>query len=208
MFVQKLTVKQNQLDYKSKSFDFMLHMHEKRIRQKSYGNVETVRIFKEAFCFTGIHMAYRAFILLTKTWASVQWIVKLESLILFKVCKRASWWLSGKKIHLPMQETWVWSLVQEDPIGQGASKPISHNYWACAPRCAGEPRTFLCSRAQELQLLSPCTTTTEAHVLQGLCSTVRDATATRSQGTTVKSGLYLLLEKSPCSNKDPSTAKN
>lgn len=47
MFVQKLTVKQNQLDYKSKSFDFMLHMHEKRIRQKSYGNVETVRIFRE-----------------------------------------------------------------------------------------------------------------------------------------------------------------
>ena len=25
------------------------------------------------------------------------------------------WWLSGKKIHLPMQETRVQSLVQEDP---------------------------------------------------------------------------------------------
>ena len=37
-----------------------------------------------------------------------------------------------------MQETRVWSLVQKDPIGQGATKPISHNYWACAPRCAGE----------------------------------------------------------------------
>ena len=25
-------------------------------------------------------------------------------------------WLSGKKIHLPMQETWVRSMDQEDPL--------------------------------------------------------------------------------------------
>ena len=31
-----------------------------------------------------------------------------------------------------MQETWVQSLVQEDPTCQRAAKPMSHNYWACA----------------------------------------------------------------------------
>ena len=26
------------------------------------------------------------------------------------------WWLSGKRVRLPMQEPWVWSLGQEDPL--------------------------------------------------------------------------------------------
>ena len=36
------------------------------------------------------------------------------------------------RIRLPMQGTWVWSLVQEDPTCRGATKPVHHNYWACA----------------------------------------------------------------------------
>ena len=35
------------------------------------------------------------------------------------------------RILLPMQGTWVRSLVQEDPTCCGATKPVSHNYWAC-----------------------------------------------------------------------------
>ena len=31
-----------------------------------------------------------------------------------------------------MQEARVWSLVQEDPMCNGATKPMGHNYWACA----------------------------------------------------------------------------
>ena len=31
-----------------------------------------------------------------------------------------------------MQETWVQSLIQEDPTWQGAAKPMSHSYWTCA----------------------------------------------------------------------------
>ena len=42
------------------------------------------------------------------------------------------WWLSGKRIHLPMQETQVRSLVQEDPTCCGATKPVHHDCWACA----------------------------------------------------------------------------
>ena len=32
------------------------------------------------------------------------------------------------RIRLPMQGTWVQSLVQEDPTCRGATKPVHHNY--------------------------------------------------------------------------------
>ena len=53
-------------------------------------------------------------------------------------------WLSGTslvaqwiRIRLPMQGTWVQSLVREDPTCHGATKPVHHNYWACTlePMC-------------------------------------------------------------------------
>ena len=36
------------------------------------------------------------------------------------------------RIRLPMQGTWVWSLVWEDPTCRRATKPVRHEYWACA----------------------------------------------------------------------------
>ena len=36
------------------------------------------------------------------------------------------------RIHLPFQGTWVQALVREDPTCHGATKPMRHNYWACA----------------------------------------------------------------------------
>ena len=36
------------------------------------------------------------------------------------------------RIRLPMQGTRVRVLVQEDPSCCGATKPVRHNYWACA----------------------------------------------------------------------------
>ena len=38
----------------------------------------------------------------------------------------------GLRILLPMQGTQVWSLIQEDPTCLRATKPVRHNYWACA----------------------------------------------------------------------------
>ena len=32
------------------------------------------------------------------------------------------------RIHLPMQGTWVRSLVREDPTCCGTTKPVRHNY--------------------------------------------------------------------------------
>ena len=36
------------------------------------------------------------------------------------------------RIHLPVQETWVLSLIWENPTCHAASKPMHHNYRACA----------------------------------------------------------------------------
>ena len=40
------------------------------------------------------------------------------------------------RIHLPMQGTRVRALVREDPTCRGATKPMHHNYWACALKLA------------------------------------------------------------------------
>ena len=36
------------------------------------------------------------------------------------------------RIRLPMRGTWVRALVWEDPTCRRATRPVSHNYWACA----------------------------------------------------------------------------
>ena len=41
----------------------------------------------------------------------------------------AAQWL---RIHLPLQDTQVQALVQEDPTCRGTTNPVRHNYWACA----------------------------------------------------------------------------
>ena len=54
------------------------------------------------------------------------------------------------RIRLPMQGTWVRSLVGEDPTCRGATRPVSHNYWACALEPSS--RNYW---AHMLQLLKP-----------------------------------------------------
>ena len=49
-----------------------------------------------------------------------------------KLTCRASLVVQWLRIHLPMQGIWVRSLVREDPTCRGATKPMHHNYWACA----------------------------------------------------------------------------
>ena len=38
------------------------------------------------------------------------------------------------RIHLAVQGTWIQSLVQEDSTCSRATKPRSHNFWACSPQ--------------------------------------------------------------------------
>ena len=88
--------------------------------------------------------------------------------------KNGSWgtslmvqWL---RIRLPMQGKRVQSLVWEDPTCRRATKPVRHNYWACALEptshnyWAHKPQLPkpMCSRAHVLQLLSLRAAATEA----------------------------------------------
>ena len=54
------------------------------------------------------------------------------------------------RIRLPMQGTWVRALVREEPPCRRATKPVCHNYWACAL----EPTSHNCW-AHAPQLLKP-----------------------------------------------------
>ena len=58
----------------------------------------------------------------------------------------AHWW----RVHLSMQGTQNWSLVWEDPTCSRATKPMCHNYWACALETGHSNYWVL-----ELQLLKP-----------------------------------------------------
>ena len=48
--------------------------------------------------------------------------------VISKVWSRASLGVQWLKIHLPMQGTWIQSLLWEDLTFCGASKPMNHNY--------------------------------------------------------------------------------
>ena len=56
-----------------------------------------------------------------------------------KEFNRASLVAQWLRICLPMQGTRVRVLVWEDPTCRGATRPVSHNYWACASgACASQ----------------------------------------------------------------------
>ena len=57
-----------------------------------------------------------------------------------------------------MQGTRVQPLLREEPTCHGATKPVGHNYWACALEPVSHNYW-----ARVPQLLSPCAATTEAH---------------------------------------------
>ena len=65
--------------------------------------------------------------LLLKFWVIRNFLMPFKN----KVCGTSlvAQWL---RIRLPMQGTRVRALVREDPTCCGATKPMSHNYWACA----------------------------------------------------------------------------
>ena len=97
------------------------------------------------------------------------------------------WWPRGR-VHLLVQETRVRSLVLEDCSRQGAMKSRAPQLWS------------LSSGAQEPQLLTPRPASPEAREPESLCSTARDATATRS--------LYTTASEKLSRQGRPSTAKN
>ena len=73
------------------------------------------------------------------------------------------------RIHLPMQGTRVWSLVQEDPTCRGATEPVCHNYWACALEPASHNYWAHAPRAHMPQLLSPRSRAHTPQLLKPTC---------------------------------------
>ena len=98
-------------------------------------------------CMLEIHFLLRRphYILTRSRWWGKISAVKLHKLGTFLVVQ----WL---RIHLPIQGTQVWFLVQEDPTCSGATK--AHEPQLLSPH----------SRALEIQWLSPCPATTEVQV--------------------------------------------
>ena len=93
------------------------------------------------------------------------------------------------RIRPPVQGTRVWALVWEEAACRGATKPMHHNYWACALGPASHnywsPRTW-----------SPCSAT-------------REATAMRSPRTSMKSSpCSPQLEKARTQQWRPNAVKN
>ena len=84
--------------------------------------------------------------------------------ITYKSLWRTSLVVQWLRICLPMQGTRVQSPVREDPTCHGATKPMHHNYWACAPQLLKPVHP----RARIPQLLSLLAATTEAWCLEPL----------------------------------------
>ena len=71
-------------------------------------------------------------------------------LMIYKRELRASLVAQWLRICLPIQRTRVRALVWEDPTCRGATRPVSHNYWACA--------SGACAPQQEAAIVrGPCT---------------------------------------------------
>ena len=93
-----------------------------------------------------------------------EWPLKCR--VCHKTCVRVGGWAAQKqvteflmetslvaqwlRIRLPMQGTWVWALIREDPTCRRAAKPMRHNYWTCSL----EPVSHNCW-AHMPQLLKP-----------------------------------------------------
>ena len=59
-----------------------------------------------------------------------QWFNEINSpFFTFKNCRGASLVVQWLRINLPMQETLVQSLAQEDSTCHVATKPVCHNCW-------------------------------------------------------------------------------
>ena len=99
----------------------------------------------------------------------------------------AQWW----RIPLPMQETWVPSLIHEDHKCHVAARPLTcHSCWACALE-SGSPEACALQQERPLQWEAP------AWQLES-----------RSRSLHLESSPHSpQLEKSPSSNEDPAQPK-
>ena len=139
---------------------------------------------------------------------------KLFQNLKIKASLVAQWW----KINLPVQETWAWWLVWEDPTCHEqlsacttATQPRLHNYSAQAPQLlspgsrATQPMRHSYS-AQAPQLLSPGATTPKAQAPRPRALQPGRPLEWEAQDHE-STPCSLQLGKGPHSNKDPAQPK-
>ena len=102
----------------------------------------------------------------------------------------AQWW----RIRLPMQETWVWYLICEDPTCSGDTNPMCHNYWPWAP----EPVSHSYWNPHDLQPSS----TQEQPAVRSLGSAIGESLppvtmrgSPQQQGPTIAKSKWIKLSK-------------
>ena len=64
--------------------------------------------------------------------SSPYWVLGNVELCIKRLDSGASLVAQWLRNHLPMLGTRVQAVVREDPTCRGATKPVRHNYWACA----------------------------------------------------------------------------
>ena len=104
------------------------------------------------------------------------------------------------RICLTMQGTWVWAMVREDPTCRGATKPVRHNYWACALEPASHNYWACALEAASHNYWSSCT--------YSPCSATREATAVRSPRTATESSPHSQQLEKAHVQQWPSAANN
>ena len=70
-----------------------------------------------------------------------------EKLWIKRYLARASLVGQWLRVHLPMQETLVWSPIQEDPTCLWVTKPMGRNYWACAVDPGSHNHWVMCHKS-------------------------------------------------------------
>ena len=119
----------------------------------------------------------------------------MGKLSVLKISEGTSLVVQWLRIRLPMQGTRVWALVREDPTCRGATKPISHNYWACALEPASHNYWALAPQLLKPTRLEPMLCNKRSHRKRSPC------TATKS------SPPPLQLEKACTQQQGPNAAK-
>ena len=151
----------------------------------NFDEVHFVKFFFHEYTFYGVYLKSYC-----QNWASllVQWL----------------------RTYLLMQETRIWSLIQEDSICCGPTKPVYHNYWACAlepisctcwalgPQLLKLTCPKACNKRSHLnekpthqnQRVAPIVATRESPCAATRCSTVKN-----------KMSKYIKIFKSYCRNQ-------
>ena len=101
------------------------------------------------------------------------WGLTTENLIMIK--KQGTSLVAQRlRIRLPMQQTQVRALVREDPTCCGATKPMHHNYWACALEPASHNYWARVPQLLSPLAYSPCSSRREATAMRSLCTTMEE----------------------------------